>query len=96
MRFDTTRWIIVLALSGFIATAAPAQTSPADEKGRALVGELCTKCHGLDEIVYLRQSPEAWEDTVWSMVARGAPIYLDEVDVIIGYLSRQYGPTAAR
>lgn len=96
MRPDKTRWMTALALSASIAAAAQAQINPVDERGRAMVGELCTKCHGLDEIVYLRQSPGAWEETVWSMVARGAPIYLDEVDIIIDYLSRQYGPTAAR
>jgi hypothetical protein len=63
--------------------------------GSALVAELCTKCHNLDEVVRLRQSREAWEDTVYSMVGRGAPIFPDEIDVIINYLSSVYGPDAA-
>ena len=64
-------------------------------EGGALVAELCTKCHNLDEVVRLRQSREGWEDTVYSMVGRGAPIFPDEIDVIIDYLSDVYGPDAA-
>ncbi len=64
--------------------------------GGALVAELCTKCHNLDEVVRLRQSRDAWEDTVYSMVGRGAPIFPDEIDVIIDYLSQVYGPEATR
>jgi hypothetical protein len=71
-------------------------SQPQGGEGSTLVAELCTKCHNLDEVVRLRQSREAWEDTVYSMVGRGAPIFPDEIDVIIDYLSEVYGPGAAR
>jgi hypothetical protein len=63
-----------------------------DKPGPALVAELCTKCHGLDELVGMAQDREGWADTVYSMIARGAPIYPEEIDVIIDYLSNAYPP----
>ena len=69
---------------------------PQGAEGSTLVAELCTKCHNLDETVRLRQSREGWENTVYSMVGRGAPIFPDEIDIIIDYLSEVYGPAAGR
>lgn len=81
----------IAALALLLVTMNPGLAQQASSKnGPALVAELCTKCHNLDEVVSLRQDRDAWEDTVNSMVARGAPIFPDEVDVIINYLSEVY------
>jgi len=88
-------WMMVIIMIPPITGTLQAQgtASVSAEKGPALLAELCTKCHGLDEIVHLRQSREGWEETVYSMVARGAPIFTDEVVPIIDYLSREFPPS---
>ena len=81
------------ALALLLVTMNPGLAQETSSKnGPALVAELCTKCHNLDEVVSLRQDRDAWEDTVNSMIARGAPIFPEEVDIIITYLSEVYPP----
>jgi len=43
-------------------------------------------------VARLRQSREQWEDTVYSMISRGAPIFPEEIDVIVDYLGEVFGP----
>jgi hypothetical protein len=83
------KFIMAAVTAAFIlgyASYGPAQ----QKNGPMLVSELCTKCHGLDELEGVRQNRAGWEDTVYSMVARGAPIYPDEMAVIIDYLSEAF------
>jgi len=100
MRITTIRWLVTMALmfgtGGGLAQGNLSNNVPQGNEGRALVAELCTKCHNLDEVVRLRQSREQWANTVYSMVGRGAPIFPDEIDVIIDYLSEVYSPTSPR
>lgn len=84
--------LAVLMLLAGISINAMAQGRDADSRGNAMLAEHCTKCHNLDEVVRLRQTREQWEDTVYSMVARGAPIYLNEADQLVDYLSRTFSP----
>jgi hypothetical protein len=90
-------WIMATALYMGVMSLAQAQERFVDnmtarEKGGALVSELCTKCHNLGEVARLRQSREQWEDTVYSMISRGAPIFPEEIDVIVDYLGEVFGP----
>ena len=96
LRLIPAMFLIIIYTGQLSAQDTTSDTRLQIGEGSALVSELCTKCHNLDEVVRLRQSREGWEDTVYSMVGRGAPIFPDEVDVIIDYLSEVYGPTAAR
>lgn len=82
------------------ARQAPPRNSAAAEwneylppgKGRELVAKECAACHTLEGIVRLRATQPAWEAVVFDMVARGAPLLLDEVDPIVGYLATAFGP----
>lgn len=95
MRTLTIRCTIATALIVGGLGASHAQEG-ASKDGGALVAELCTKCHNLDEVVRLRQSREDWEETVYSMVSRGAPIFPGEIPLIVDYLSSTYGPAGSR
>jgi hypothetical protein len=92
MRITIIHGMAIMALMMGGTDSGLAQDNPSAKDGGVLVAQLCTKCHNLDEVVRLRQSHEAWADTVYSMVGRGAPIFPDEIDVIIDYLSEVYGP----
>jgi hypothetical protein len=62
--------------------------------GKALVAKQCSACHDLQGTIQLRKSREAWEAIVLDMVARGAPLMLEEVDPLIAYLAEVFGPKA--
>ncbi len=61
-------------------------------EGKETVQRECSRCHGLEKLTAVRRSPQEWEALVSDMSARGAPLMLDEIDVIIGYLSRNLAP----
>jgi hypothetical protein len=62
--------------------------------GKELAARHCSNCHTLERTVRLRQSQDGWEDTVYDMVGRGAPIFLDEAKEIITYFQGVFGPGA--
>jgi cytochrome c5 len=65
------------------------------KKGGEAVGRACQACHG--NIVRMLQvehrSAEQWKNTIYSMIARGAHIFPDEIDPLIAYLAANYGPS---
>lgn len=62
--------------------------------GKTLVAKQCSGCHDLRGTIQLRKSRVAWEAVVVDMVARGAPLMIEEVDPIVSYLADAFGPTA--
>lgn len=62
--------------------------------GKDLVAKECSSCHTPDGVVRLRATKAGWEAVVLDMVARGAPLMIEDADAIIGYLSTVFGPTA--
>ena len=59
-----------------------------------LTAERCSSCHSLERTVQLRKAKNGWEDIVFDMVGRGAPIFIDEANQIIEYLTAVLGPGA--
>lgn len=62
--------------------------------GKPLVARECSTCHDLGGIVRLRASRQDWEAVVLDMVARGAPLTIEDADAITAYLSEVFGPKA--
>jgi helix-hairpin-helix protein len=60
--------------------------------GRELVLESCTTCHNLRVVAQARLSREAWTKDVNDMIQRGAPVFPEEIEPIINYLSKAFGP----
>jgi competence protein ComEA len=88
------RWVsFVIFLSGMAAvilTASQGDGLP-DGKGKDVLLRMCTNCHGLDQVTSLRYSKKFWGSVVDDMVSRGAEGSDDDVNVVIGYLSRNFG-----
>lgn len=63
-------------------------------KGKALVAKECAACHEPDGMIRFRASKPKWEAVVIDMVARGAPLSIEDADIIIDYLSDVFGPQA--
>ena len=51
----------------------------------------CGRCHGTEKITRLKADRSEWELIVYDMIARGAPIYDEEMDGIINYLGANFG-----
>ena len=85
-----------------IVAAAQGQRPPREDfteylppgEGKALVAAQCSSCHELKGTVQLRHSKQEWEAIVLDMVARGAPLTIEEADAIIGYLSTVFDTSA--
>ena len=78
---------MVVALAVVLASAAAAQ-----DDAKALVERACTKCHTLTSTLKQRNSRDGWSAIVDDMVARGAELSDAEIENIIGYLAKNYGP----
>ena len=66
--------------------------APALDDGKALLERACTKCHALTSTLKQRNSRAGWSAIVDDMVARGAEISDAEIDTIIDYLTKNFGP----
>ncbi|MEE8350098.1 MAG: hypothetical protein V3R94_11030 [Acidobacteriota bacterium] len=67
-----------------------AESMPAGE-GKAMVTSVCTTCHSLGTVLSNRGNHEDWEKKVNEMIARGAQIFPDEMETMVGYLAANFG-----
>jgi competence protein ComEA len=77
------------------APSAPPGNEGKEDPGKALLERTCTKCHNLAGTLSQHNSPARWSAIVDDMVARGAEASDAEIDKIIVYLSKIYGPTVS-
>jgi competence ComEA-like helix-hairpin-helix protein len=59
--------------------------------GKAEVLKLCRDCHDLDPITQENRTKDGWKKTVAKMVERGAEGTDEQFDVIVSYLTKNYG-----
>jgi competence protein ComEA len=81
---------IVLLLLG--AGIAAAQADLPEGEGKALVKKICTGCHGLENITGQHMGKDEWSDTVNEMITDGAQGSDEEMDKIVEYLAKNFGP----
>jgi competence ComEA-like helix-hairpin-helix protein len=77
-----------------LVPAASAQDLPAG-KGKDVVEEICTACHGADLISSRRASKQEWGEIVGDMVSRGATATKEQIQAINDYLLKNYGQVNA-
>ena len=71
----------------------PAQPQDLPEaKGKDLYEKICGACHGTDVVFKTRTTKEKWKNTVDEMASRGAEGTDEQLDVIIDYLAKCFGP----
>ncbi len=83
------------ALLFVILAGAEAQDLP-DGKGKDLVEDRCSTCHGLDLLFAEHDSKQQWSQIVNDMVSRGATGTSEELATIIDYLAANFGPEVAK
>jgi len=60
--------------------------------GRDIVAATCSQCHALTAITHLREGSQAWRHQVYDMIGRGAQVSPAEIDVVVKYLTTNFGP----
>jgi len=86
------RWVLFVISAVSLAAALAAQGGDLpDGKGKEVLQRMCTNCHGLDQVTTNRYSKKFWGSVVDDMVSRGAEGSDEDVNVLIGYLSRNFG-----
>ena len=80
-----------LALPLFFCLPAQPQDLP-EAKGRDLYEKICGSCHGTDVVFKTRTTKDKWKNTVDEMASRGAEGTDEQLDTIIDYLAKCFGP----
>jgi competence protein ComEA len=84
-----------LALGGASAQTTPPPSGPPTMPagaGKAIVQEKCVVCHALTVVTSKHSSRKEWDQVVNQMVSRGADLTDEEIDTVIEYLAKNYGP----
>lgn len=81
----------LLISASLLAGLAPlaAQNLP-EGKGKELVADYCSACHGLDPVTSQRADRDGWETIVAYMVSRGMTATNEEVATMIDYLAKAF------
>jgi cytochrome c5 len=77
--------------------SAPAKATvelPAGD-GKAIATENCQACHKLTNLTKAHKSLDDWKETVQTMMDRGANVPADQVDTLVQYLAKNFGPKDA-
>jgi competence ComEA-like helix-hairpin-helix protein len=87
------RWVLFAISIPAVATVAltAAQDNLPDGKGKEVLERMCTNCHGLDQVTANRYAKKFWGSVVDDMVSKGAEGSDDDVNLVISYLSRNFG-----
>ena len=82
---------MALALAPF---AGRGQAPPAlpEGAGREIVERTCSQCHSLETVLRTRLTRKQWEARIDAMIAKGAKLSDEDIDVIADYLAEHFGP----
>jgi competence protein ComEA len=86
-----TRWLAIAFFASIAVVLFAAQDDLPAGKGRDALQQMCTNCHGLDQITSNHYSKKYWGSVVDDMVSRGAVGTDDQISLVIGYLARNFG-----
>ena len=84
-----TRWLASAALAPALAHGV-APDLP-DGPGRAELERACSQCHSLETVVKVGRTRAQWEAKIDSMIAKGAKLSDEEIDVVAAYLAQHFG-----
>ncbi len=73
------------------ATEVPASPTVAALDGAALLQARCTVCHTLDRVKQAKKTSDQWDQTVTTMMGKGAKLTAEEKAALVDYLAKTYG-----
>lgn len=83
----------IIALGLFMLLGLPVfgDSELPDGEGQLIVEDVCSICHGLMTVTDKQATPEQWKYIVYMMVNYGAPLQDHEIEIVIEYLSENFG-----
>jgi competence protein ComEA len=75
-------------------TSDPNTLPPGD--GQAIVQQKCANCHALKVITAKKASKQQWSTIIDQMITRGADVSDDDIEILVDYLTKNFGPAAVR
>lgn len=86
---------VLLALFLLLGTALAEDTSQYPPgPGRDVFIRICTRCHEAANSTKLRLTRRQWQGKVYQQADRGAEVSGEELDQIVEYLAKNFGPDA--
>jgi len=81
----------IFLVAAAVISAADNPPRPED-RGRKLVTEICSFCHGLVKLKGQAFTRDEWSNVIKGMVSEGAPVTDEEFSLILDYLAKNFGP----
>jgi cytochrome c5 len=78
-------------LTAFLLTASVQAQDLPDGAGKEVVVKVCTVCHDTARIISKKWTKEEWNATIDKMAARGAMASDEEFEIIVTYLTKNFG-----
>ncbi|MGC1449657.1 MAG: helix-hairpin-helix domain-containing protein [Candidatus Sulfotelmatobacter sp.] len=72
----------------------PATLPPGN--GQAIVQQKCSTCHALKVVTGKKASKQQWSTIVDQMITRGADVPDDDIETVVDYLTKNFGPSAGQ
>ena len=87
-------YLMLFCLAGAPAADEKEAARLPDGPGKEVVGKLCLNCHDSGNFRKARYASEEWSDSVADMVERGAKGTDAEIEAVVAYLAKNFGPGA--
>jgi competence protein ComEA len=84
--------LLAVGLGSGSAQTTPAAAAMPEGAGKVVVQRACSACHAVTVVTSKHASQKEWDQVVNQMVSRGADLTDEEVDTVIDYLAKNYGP----
>lgn len=78
--------LVITLLAGRAVSQAPFP----DEPGRDTMLLACSQCHSAGKMLSVKLDAEEWEFIVYDMLARGANVHADDVEMVLDYIQRNF------
>ncbi len=85
------RETLATILTAFLLTASVQAQDLPDGAGKDVVVRVCTVCHDTARIISKKWTKEEWNTTIDKMAARGAMASDEEFEIIVTYLTKNFG-----
>jgi len=77
--------------AAFAASGQDAGSELPDGKGKEQVQKICSGCHEVSTVTGIRRTRIGWQTNVEEMVSRGAEGSDEDMEAVVGYLTRFFG-----